>query len=204
MKTLLHLLAASLFVALGAAPALAICPVASGINSPFTTATNMSTEVSNYVEITGGCIDNTVIGAVTPAQANFSTVGASTVNATSVNATVIATATAKAGIVNLTKTAAYTVLVADSGTHFDNIGASGSVVLTLPTAAAGLQYCMAVYASFTLEALAQTGDKIASGTTEGASGGNIQSASPYNSVCFEAHGANQWVVTSITGTWTVN
>ncbi len=37
----------------------------------------------------------------------------------------------------LTKTAAYSVLPADSGTHFDNTGAVGSVTFTLPTAALG-------------------------------------------------------------------
>jgi hypothetical protein len=36
-----------------------------------------------------------------------------------------------------TKTAAYSVLAADSGTHFDNTGAVGSVTFTLPTAALG-------------------------------------------------------------------
>lgn len=204
MKALWRLLAASLFVALGAAPALAVCPVLSGINAPFSTATNLSTEISNNVEITGGCIDNTVIGAVTPTLGTFSTVTATTVNVSGIGATTLTATQGKMGITPVTKTSAYTVAAGDSGTHFDNIGATGSVVLTLPTAAAGLNYCMAVYASFTLEALAQTGDKIASGTTEGASGGNIQSASPYDSVCFEAHGTNQWVVTSQTGTWTVN
>ena len=204
MKSLLRVLAASLFAVLGAGHAMATCPVATGINAPFTTATNMSTEVSNNVEITGGCIDNTTIGVVTPVQGNFTSVGASTVNATAVNATVVTGATAKLGIVNLTKTAAYNVLAGDSGTHFDNIGATGSVVLTLPAAAAGLRYCGTVYAAFTLEFLAGAGDKIADGVTEGAAAGNIQSASAFDSVCFEAHGAGQWVVTSQTGTWTVN
>lgn len=204
MKPFLRILAASLFAVLGAGHAWAICPVASGVYAPFTTATNMSTEVSNYIEVTGGCIDNTVIGAVTPAQASFTTVTGQTVNATAVNSTVFTAATAKTGVVTLTKTAAYNVLVADSGTHFDNIGATGTVVLTLPTAAAGLQFCGAVYAAFTLEFLAGAGDKIADGVTEGAAAGNIQSASVYDSVCFEAHGAGQWVVTSQTGTWTVN
>ena len=37
----------------------------------------------------------------------------------------------------VTKTAAYTVLPADSGTLFDNTGAVGSVTFTLPTAALG-------------------------------------------------------------------
>lgn len=204
MKALMRTLAASLFAVLGAGHAWAVCPVASGVNAPFTTATNLSTEVSNYIEVTGGCIDNTVIGAVTPAQASFTTATAQTVNATSVNTTLLSTATAKTGVVTLSETTAYTVLVGDSGTHFDNIGATGSVVLTLPTAAAGLRYCGAVYAAQTLEFLAGASDKIASGTTEGAAGGNIQASLPYASVCFEAHAAGQWVVTSQTGTWTVN
>lgn len=38
------------------------------------------------------------------------------------------------------KTADYTVTAADTGTRFTNAGASGAVVFTLPTKAAGLTY----------------------------------------------------------------
>ena len=49
----------------------------------------------------------------------------------------------------VTKTADYTVVAADSGTFFNNLGAAGAVVFTLPTATDGLFFV------FTAAVLAQ-------------------------------------------------
>ena len=107
-----------------------------------------------------------------------------------------------------TKIANYAVLVSDSQTTFDNGGASGTVIFTLPTAASGLKYCFVVAASQTLEVLAQSTDKIAFGTTNtSAAGGNISASATFSSICIVApHGiANQWVATSApAGTWTAS
>lgn len=102
-----------------------------------------------------------------------------------------------------TKTTNYTVLVDDTGTHFDNIGASGTVIFTLPTAAAGLSFGFLVDAAHTVEVLALSGDHIAIGGTNSASGGNVQSNLPYAFIGVECHKATQWVATSTVGAWTV-
>lgn len=101
------------------------------------------------------------------------------------------------------KTGNYTVLTTDTNKHFDNTGAGGEVDFTLPAAASGLQYCFAVTAAQTLKVIANTGDKIAIGTSNSAASGNISNNAVYGSVCLEAHGTGQWFATSHEGTWTV-
>ena len=106
-------------------------------------------------------------------------------------------------LVTVTKTAAYNITTGDNGTHFDNIGATGAVPLTLPAAAAGLHYSGAVYASHSLSFVAQSGEYIALGVTNSASGGNVALDTPFAFISIEAHGTGQWVVSSATGSWVV-
>ena len=101
------------------------------------------------------------------------------------------------------KIANYAVLASDNGTHFDNIGASGTVIFTLPAAARGLNFEFLVSAAFTIEILCAGTDKIAIGGTNSAGGGNAQSAAPFNTLAIESHAAGQWVSRSATGSWTV-
>lgn len=105
----------------------------------------------------------------------------------------------------VTKTANYTVLTGDAGTDFDNVGAAGVVVLTLPTAGAGVgPFCATVDAAQTLEFLAPAGAKIfsaASPPVNGAAAGNVQSNSPGSRVCLISHKALQWYPMSVTGSW---
>ena len=107
-------------------------------------------------------------------------------------------------LATVSKTSAYPVVVADSGTHFDNIGAVGSVTFTLPAAATGLNYCFLVSAAQTVVVTVQTGEKIAVGLTNSAASGNITATAAFSQACLEAHAASQWVARSTTGTWTVN
>ena len=58
------------------------------------------------------------------------------------------------------KTADYSILSEDSGKIFTNEGASGEIELTLPTAAAGLNYKFAVKNSNALKVPVNSGDKI--------------------------------------------
>ena len=103
------------------------------------------------------------------------------------------------------KTTAYSVLSGDNATWFTNTGAGGSVVLTLPASPATNQVnCAIVTAAQTLEFLMPASTKVAVGTTNGASAGNIQSNAPYSKVCLWAQTATQWVGLDMTGTWTVN
>ena len=62
----------------------------------------------------------------------------------------------------VSKTAAYSVLTSDSGTLFDNTGASGSVTFTLPTVtdAAGCFYLFSVVADQNVVVASSPADKM--------------------------------------------
>lgn len=103
----------------------------------------------------------------------------------------------------VSKTSNYVVLPGDNGTHFNNVGAGGTVILTLPTAAQGLSFGFQVDASQILRVLAVSGDFIAQGTLQSVSGGNIQSNLPCSFIQIECYKATQWAVISSEGSWTV-
>lgn len=103
----------------------------------------------------------------------------------------------------VSKTSNYTVLTSDNGTYFNNIGAGGTVIFSLPAGAAGLSYSFLVDASQILRILAVGGDFIAQGTLNSASGGNIQSNLPCSFLTLVCYKATQWAVTSSEGSWTV-
>lgn len=103
------------------------------------------------------------------------------------------------------KTANYSVTIADSGTHFDNLGAGGTVVFALPSAGAeGLYYCFAVLAAQTLELLPFGTDSISVGVTSTAVGGNVLANTPYSSICLECHSSGRWIASSVVGGWNVS
>lgn len=97
----------------------------------------------------------------------------------------------------------------DVGSKFDNQGASGTVVLTLPatwTSNAGVYYefCCAAAQSFQIKA--SGGAVINNGTaTPSSVNGTITCPSlPYSYLVLEGLGSGvRWVVRSITGTWNV-
>ena len=104
-----------------------------------------------------------------------------------------------------TKTTSYTVLSTDNATWFNNSGAGGSVVLTLPSSPATNQVnCGMVEAAQTLEFLAPASTKINVGNTASAAAGNVQSNTTYDFLCVVAVSSTQWMATNILGTWTIN
>lgn len=103
----------------------------------------------------------------------------------------------------VSKTGNYSVLALDTGTQFDNIGASGEVDFTLPTAAIGLKYGFIVKAAQVLKIIAGSSTIIAIGSSISASAGNIQANVAYASVQIEAISTTEWVATAVTGSWTV-
>jgi hypothetical protein len=107
-------------------------------------------------------------------------------------------------IIPLTKTANYTITSADSATHFNNIGASGDIVFSLPAAATGLYYAFVVYASHYIRFNANGSDIIALGTDTSSAGGYVRSNAPYSFLQIEAHGTGIWVASAIAGTWSVD
>lgn len=98
----------------------------------------------------------------------------------------------------------YSVLAADSGTHFDNIGAAGTVIFSLPSVAAGLSFGFLVSAAQTVRVAAAGSEQIAIGGTNSAAGGNVESNTPFSFIQVESHGVGQWVASSSVGSWTVN
>lgn len=105
-----------------------------------------------------------------------------------------------------TKTSNYPIVSGDSGTIFDNTGAVGEVDFTLPSYAAGLKYCFTVAAAQTLKVIAPASNKIAIGTTNSATAGNVTANAVYSTLCLYATSvSNQWAAKSLTGgPWTVN
>lgn len=107
-----------------------------------------------------------------------------------------------AGVWIVPKTANYTVVVSDSGKHFNNVGAAGSVTFTLPTGAAGMQYTFEVDATQTITIQAGGSDTIRNGTVVSAAGGTMTANANGCIVHLVCTKANTWKVKSIIGTWT--
>jgi len=115
------------------------------------------------------------------------------------------TGTAQFKVKEATKTSNYSVLSADSGTYFDNTGAVGEVDFTLPAYAAGLRYCFTTTTAQILKVIAPASAKVAIGTTNSATAGNITASAVYSAVCiFATSVSNQWAADRTTGSWTVN
>jgi hypothetical protein len=105
----------------------------------------------------------------------------------------------------ITEVTNYSLQTADSGTCFDNNGASGPIILTLPTKSAGLAYCANVVAAQTVEVAASSGASIAVGGVVGASGGNVQTNVAGSTLLIYApNGSGPWEVQSSHGTWQLN
>lgn len=96
------------------------------------------------------------------------------------------------GIVS--KTADYTILTSESGTTYDNTGATGAIVLTLPTPAKGLTYKFTVTAAQYL----RVNGTILQG---GLSGAYIRSNTVGSYLSIEAHDSSGWIVSAIEGGW---
>lgn len=107
------------------------------------------------------------------------------------------------GLTPVNKTANYSATTGDSGSSFNNTGASGAVVISLPAAAAGLQYGAYVGAAQTLELLANGTDTINNGGDVSAAGGNIAAATVGDFIWLICNAAGQWSTMSIIGDWTL-
>ena len=103
----------------------------------------------------------------------------------------------------VTETANYTIPATACGTAYNNVGATGSVTLTLPAAAPGLSYTFTVDASQTVEVLRAGSDQIAIGASNSSSN-NVTSSGPYATLTIYAYKTGQWVASSSTGTWVVH
>lgn len=99
----------------------------------------------------------------------------------------------------VTKTANYSVLAGDSGAQFNNIGASGTVIFTLPVSAIGLGYSFLVDAAQTLEISVHSGGDVIGWI--GSTAPTLSINTPYSFVTLSCQKSGIWVVTSMVGNW---
>lgn len=102
---------------------------------------------------------------------------------------------------NLTKTSDYTVAALDVGTYFNNIGAGGTVIFTLPTSVAKQHYFFAVHATQTVQISAVGSDTIRYGATVSAAAGNISANAKGCTLHLFCPVAGEWFIDQLTGTW---
>lgn len=109
-------------------------------------------------------------------------------------------------LTSVTKTADYTILATESGTYFDNTGASSGVGLTLPAYEIGLRFCFIVTAAQNFQVIAPASNQIAIGHgANSVAAGNIVSSKLYSTACvFATPISNQWAAERTTGLWAVN
>lgn len=109
------------------------------------------------------------------------------------------------GFQHLSKTASYTLVAADSNALFDNIGATGSITLTLPTPTAtpslGYKVCRVANQTITLQLAASTTLRV--GANVSTSGGNVTLDAVGSCVEFYSVSATEWFGFA-TGTLTFN
>lgn len=99
------------------------------------------------------------------------------------------------------KVASYAVLASDSGTTFNNLGASGAITLTLPTPAVGLTYSFVTAAAQNM--ILDVGGSVVIGIGEIATspGGQVACNSPYSAITLKALSTTLWVAVAMTGSW---
>lgn len=98
-------------------------------------------------------------------------------------------------------TAADALLVGESGSVHTNAGASGTVALTLPSAAAGLEFTFTVMAAQQLRVTPASGDAIYIGASAGAAAEYWVADAAGETVTLIAVDATNWVAMSYIGTW---
>lgn len=107
------------------------------------------------------------------------------------------------GLTPVNKTANYTALTGDTGSLFNNSGAAGAVIISLPAATAGLTYAGYVGAAQTLELLANGTNTINNGIDTSSAGGNVQANTLGNFIWLICNTTGKWSTVSMVGDWTL-
>lgn len=102
--------------------------------------------------------------------------------------------------VQTAKTADYTVTSGETGKTFTTDGAAGTVIFTLPAAAAGLRYTFIVMETQILRVARAGGDAIFD--QGGTSRTTTEAAVKGRTITLEATSAAEWYVVAINGSWT--
>lgn len=95
------------------------------------------------------------------------------------------------------KTGNYTVTTADTGT---TIKSSGAITMTLPGAAAGLQYCIVNYDGSDLTIDFTDATDVALNEVN-SPGDRVTNTTAFDSICLQAIDTTNWVTISSLGTW---
>ena len=102
------------------------------------------------------------------------------------------------------KTANYTATEAESGSLYENTGATGTVVISLPAATVGLEYRAHVCAAFALR-LDPNGSQIignpTAGSADGGGGRYISSSTVGAAIHLVCMATGRWEVQAVKGTW---
>jgi hypothetical protein len=96
-----------------------------------------------------------------------------------------------------------TLVALDGGRTYNNTGAAGAVVVTLPTPVAGMVFRFRVTAAQSLQLKPASGHTIQFDATSVASSQDIRSATIGTLIEVEAQSSTAWFVTNTRGTWTV-
>jgi hypothetical protein len=107
------------------------------------------------------------------------------------------------GVVVTAKTTNYSVVTADKGTYFTNVGAGGEVDFTLPTAVAGMRYTFIVEAAQVLKVIAGASTTIRIAGSVSAAAGNITNSTIGGVVTLIATSSTTWIAIYISGSWVV-
>lgn len=107
------------------------------------------------------------------------------------------------GVPVIAKTSNYSILASDIKTRFTNAGASGTVVLTLPTAVAGMVYAFYVLAAQTLTITAGTGATIRNAASVSSSAGTASASTVGNVIVLTAVSSTSWITESVVGSWSL-
>lgn len=101
-------------------------------------------------------------------------------------------------------TSSFTLKEGDSGALIVNLGAAADITVTLPAAAAGLEYEFITEEAFKIKALAVGDDKIRDGASEGIAAGNIESdATVGREIRLTALNTTKWRTRSKVGSWSL-
>jgi len=90
------------------------------------------------------------------------------------------------------------------GRTFTNTGASGEVILTLPSSTTGINYRFYVTAAQYLRIKAAGTDIIRHAAATSAAAGYIRANTIGNCIRIECTVSGVWAVTSVIGTWTID
>ena len=101
------------------------------------------------------------------------------------------------------KTLSGSITVAQNKSTFTNEGASGSVSLTLPTAASRLSYTFYKQANQTFKVIANSGDTLRIAGSVSALAGNVELDSVGTSITILAINSTEWITTALIGSVTV-